>query len=294
VNVAGNNIDNLIGEISLNNTIYKEGTARYSFDVLSLVSEVKNNKKSLTLLSDFAEADMTGNFKILELPVSLEKLMSNYLPEYFDGKAQYQNLSPQIFNYEVVFKNTDALTRLFIPALTIAPLTRIAGEFNSTTNSLELQGKSANIKIGNMILKNWNTQISANNKLLFNVGCESFYLTDSTFFKAFNVNGTAKRDTVNWDVTWNNNTVLQNKGDIKGSVRFETNNMIKLMILPSQLVFEDSLWNIAMEKEASIDTSFFSISKLSFQHNNQSMTNLKYRSTILIWLILTLLQLRLV
>jgi len=271
VNVAGNNIDNLIGEISLDNTIYKEGTARYSFDVLSLVSEVKNNRKSLTLLSDFAEAEMTGNFKILELPVSLKKLMSNYLPEYFDGKAQYQNLSPQIFNYEVVFKNTDALTRLFIPALTIAPLTRIAGEFNSTTNSLELQGKSANIKIGNMILKNWNTQINANHKLLFNVGCESFYLTDSTSFKAFNVNGTAQRDTVNWDVTWNNNTVLQNKGDIKGSVHFETNNMIKLMILPSQLVFEDSLWNIAMEKEASIDTSFFSINKLSFQHNNQSI-----------------------
>lgn len=271
VNVSGNNIDNLIGEISFDNTIYKEGTAIYSFDVVSLVSEVKNSKKSLTLLSDFAEAEMTGNFKILELPVSLEKLMSNYLPEYFDGKARSQNVSSQIFDYEIVFKNTDALTRLFLPALTIAPLTRIAGDFNSTSNNFTLQGKSAKLNVGNMIFKNWNAQINANRKLLFTTGCESFYLTDSTFFKAFNVSGTAERDTVNWDVTWNNNTVQQNKGEIKGRVRFETNNMIRLMVLPSQLIFGDSVWNITMEKDASIDTSFFSISKLSFQHNDQSI-----------------------
>jgi hypothetical protein len=271
VDVTGNTIDNMIGEISFDNTVYKEGVNNYTSSVLCLVSKMKQNKKSVTLLSDFAEAEITGDYKILELPVSLEKLMSNYLPEYFDNTIKYQKIAPQIFDYEITFKNMDAVTRLWIPILTISPFTKISGNFNSSSNNFSLEGKSTKLNVGGLVLKNWNTQIKTNHQLSFNTGCETLYLTDSTCFKAFNINGTAQNDTVNWGVNWNNNSVKQNKGNIAGVAHFEPKDIIKLLILPSQLVFEDSIWDINMQQEASIDRSLFIINNLIVDHNEQSI-----------------------
>ena len=271
VNVTGNNIDDLLGELSFDHTVYRENKHTYSSEGLSLVSEMQQNKKSLKLFSDFAEAKITGDFKILELPVSLEKLMRNYLPRYFNDNTRYQNISPQTFDYEIVLKNSSDLTRLFAPTLTIAPFTSISGYFNSSSNTLSLEGKSTKLTVGNMVLNNWNAQIKTTDKLFFNTGCETLYLTDSNYFKAFNIKGTAQNDTVNWGVTWDNNSVKQNKGDIKGDVHFEANDIIKWSVSPSQLVFEDSVWNITMQQESSIDTSAFIINELKFQHGTQSI-----------------------
>ncbi len=271
VNVTGNTIDNLIGEISFDHTTFKEEGKTYSSSILSLTSEVQNSQKSLKLLADFAEAEIKGDFKILELPFSLEKLMHNYLPQYFGNKANYQTLSPQTFDYEINFKKPDVLTRLLMPSLTIAPDTKINGNFNSLMNNFSLEGTSDKITIGSVVISNWAAHVKTNDKLLFNTTCESLNLSDSNSFKNFTVSAIAQNDTANWEIKWNNNSAKVNKGDIKGVVHFDAKEMFKLLVLPSQLVFEDSIWNLTMSDETVIDSNSVTFNKFVFHHNEQSV-----------------------
>ncbi|MES2592056.1 MAG: translocation/assembly module TamB domain-containing protein [Bacteroidota bacterium] len=272
INVTGDNIDNLIGRINLDNTVFQQGNDAYKVSSFNLVSEEENGVKSIKLFSDFVNAKVNGQFQILELPYAIGKLLNNYLPSYFEDKAYSKNAVPQSFEYSLLFKKTDAVTRLFIPQLKIAPQTLIEGNFNSSANELNLIGNSTKLSYGNFSIKNWNINAGTNNDLQINIDCERLYLADSTWLDNLNVSTTTHSDSVNLGVTWNNKTKNKYEGDIKAFLHFNPNNIIKLKVLPSQFVISDSVWSIDKANEVIIDSSYISANKLILEHNDQSIS----------------------
>ncbi len=271
VNVTGNNIDNLIGQINFDNTIYQQDNEIYKLSVFDLDAEQINGLKSITLSSDFMDAKVKGTFKILELPLTVEKLLSNYLPSYFGIKSFPKNIQAQNFEYSFLFKKTDAVTRLFAPSVTIAPKTIIEGNFNSVNNKMSLIGNSSKLTFANFVLKNWNINASSNNKFQFSTGCERLYITDSTWLNGFSLNSITNSDSVNLALVWDNKTAKQSKGDIKAFLHFNPNSIINFKILPSQFSIADSVWNINKANEVLIDTNRITVSQVILEHDNQSI-----------------------
>jgi hypothetical protein len=272
IDVTGNNIDNLIGSANFDNTICQRDNETFKSSVFSLVSEENNGIKTIKILSDILDAKVNGTFKILELPVSVEKLLSNYLPSYFDSKMFSKTIQPQNFEYSFVFKKTDAATRLFAPKVTIAPNTSIKGSFNSVTNKLQLTGNSTKLTFGDFVAKNWNVNANDNNGLQFSTACERLYINDSSWLNGFNLTTTTQADSLILAMNWDNKSKTEYNGDLKALFHFNADKIIELKILPSQFTIADSVWSIAQNNQVIIDSTYITVNELKFEHSNQSIS----------------------
>jgi hypothetical protein len=272
INVTGDNIDNLIGHINLDNTIFEQEKEKYKLSSFNLISTEENGTKSIKIFSDFVDATVNGKFKILELPKSIEGLLSKYLPSYFDKPSVVKHATPQQFEYNLLFKKTDAITRLFVPKLTIAPKTLIKGDFNSVSNELNLVGNSPKLAYGNLILKNCDIMAATDEDLMFNVNCDRFNLSDSSWLSNFNLVTSTHSDSLNLAVLWNNKLRNEYSGDIKAFVYFSPQKTIKLSVLPSEFTISDSVWTINKNNEALIDSNYIKVDGLQIEHNSESIS----------------------
>ncbi len=268
VNVTGSNIDNLIGQVNFYNTVYQQDKEVFKLSLFNLESKQENGLKSIRLYSDLLDANFYGSFKILELPLSVKKLLVRYLPSYFGVRSYSKNIQDQKFNFSLLFKQTNAFTQLFAPKLSIAPKTLISGSFNSSSNELLLTGTSPQLKYSNLIFKNWRLNANANQDFVLNTGCERLFLADSTWMDGFDLFTTTNNDSLNSELVWDNKTVKKTSGDLKSIVLFRPNN-IHLKILPSDIFFSDSIWSINKENEITWDSNKVTINKLVFEHNFQ-------------------------
>ncbi|HEX8515840.1 MAG TPA: translocation/assembly module TamB domain-containing protein [Bacteroidia bacterium] len=272
INVTGNNIDNLIGQINFDNTIYKENDQVYKLSVFNLVSEEENGQKTIKLFSDFCDAKIKGTFKILDLPASMQNLVSNYLPAYIKRSGRKYN-SLQNFEYSLLFKKTDAVTRLFVPEVSIAPQTVLRGRYNSASSDFALEGNSSRLGLYGYILQDWKVEAGTpQNELGFKMSAKRLYLTDSLWLTDFDVRTGSHGDSVNLSMTWDNKTKTRlYKGDIKAFLRFEAENVMEFKILPSQFVIADSVWDVSKTNLVRIDSSHITIRDLMFEHSSQSI-----------------------
>ncbi len=271
INVTGNTIDNLLGRVNFDNTIFQQENETYKVSVFNLISEEENEVKSIKIFSDFVDAKVNGKFTILELPISVEKLLSKYLPSYFNSTSYPKNISPQNFEYSFLFKKTDAVTRLFAPKVTIAPKTLIKGNFNSFTDELNLTGTSSKLTFSDFTIKDWTVNAKTDHALQFSTACKFFYFSDSTRLSNFNVVTATNSDSLNLAMTWDNKTKNKYQGNINALVLFNSDDIIKLKIAPSQIVIADSTWKINKTNEIVIDSNYITVNGLMIENNNQSI-----------------------
>lgn len=271
INVTGNNIDNLIGQINFDNTVYKENDQVYKLSVFNLISAEENGVKSIKLFSDFCDAKVKGTFKILELPYSMQNVLSYYLPSYVSrskGRTPVQN-----FEYSFLFKKTEAVTRLFAPQISIAPQTLLKGNYNSAQNDFVLDGSSSRLGLYGYVFQDWKVESgTANKELQLQMSASRFYLTDSLWLTDFTLRSGSHADSVNLAMNWDNQTKTKlYKGDIKAFLHFNPDHVMQFKILPSQFVIADSLWDISRTNEVIVDTSHITINELMFEHGSQSI-----------------------
>ncbi len=268
INVTGNNIDNLIGQINFDNTIYKENDSIYKLSVFDLTLEEDGGVKSINLTSDFVDAKIKGQFQVLELQNSMMKVLSKYIPSYFDKPIQ--DRSHQHFEYSFLFKKTQAVLRMFAPSVKIAKGTSLKGKFNSSADEFVLDGTSEKITISNVVFKNWTaTARTTNHYLDFGISSERLLLTDSLGLTDFNIQTTTRSDSVNIAVIWNSRTEKEYRGDVRSFLTFKSNERVEFKILPSTIIISDSAWNVDTENYVSIDSSRIEIKALEFSHGNE-------------------------
>jgi hypothetical protein len=272
INVTGDNIDNLIGQINFDNTIYIEGAEKYKLSVFDLLLEENAGVKFITLESDVAKASMKGQFKVLELPDALQKMIYRYIPSAFKSKYQPAT-SVENFEYTILFKKTDVLTRMFLPQLKIAPNTLLQGRFNSTKEEFTLTGNSDKLSFNDVIVKKWTVDASTSeNNLEFNMGSERLLLTDSMGLTDFAIQTITRSDSVNIGVVWNSRTEKEYRGDMKAILNFNSDHVIAFRLLPSLFIIADSSWTVDKENSIVIDSSYININKLTFEHGNQLLS----------------------
>ncbi len=268
INVTGSNIDNLIGQINFDNTIYKENDEVYKLSVFDLLLETEPDGKSIKLSSDFVDAKIKGQFKVLELQSAFEKVLSKYIPSYFEPKTKDNSI--QNFEYSFLFKKTDAVTRLFVPSLKVSPKTMLKGNFNSVAKIFTLSGNSERLSFFDVIFKNWTIDASAAaDDMVFSIASERLSLTDSLGLTDFAINTLTRSDSVAIGIVWNSRTEKEYKGDVKSVLNFKKDKVIEFKILPSLVILSDSIWKVDTDNLVTIDPNFIRIQELAFEHGSQ-------------------------
>lgn len=271
VQVKGNTVDNLLGEVKINNTVYTQNKNVYKLQYLDLTASETNGVRAIKLSSDFADADISGKLSVMELKSSLNQMLSKYIPSYAVNKKEKTIPKLQDIQWNIQLKKTDALSKLFLPQIKINQGASLTGSYSSIRNQFLLKGKVPQMNLYGEQFENWRINISTeNNALLLNTSCEKIAFSDSLWVKGFAMNNKVYHDTIDLRMTWDNNSTTNYKGDISSLITFGKQDKIKIKFFPSEVTIADSVWSINSANEIVVDSlRTITIKDFSFKNKSQ-------------------------
>lgn len=110
--LTGNNLDNLTGEVRIDNTNFQVDQKLYRVNRIFLNSTwLDQEERDLFLESDFLDARMSGRFQLAQLGDAAKQWLPRYLPSVILPMKTDPGI--QDFTFTVRVKNTSFLTETF-------------------------------------------------------------------------------------------------------------------------------------------------------------------------------------
>ncbi len=192
MNMQGNNLDNISGNIFLVNTTYQNQNDLYYFDDLSVISSFdEEGVRTIAVNSpDVLSGQVTGNFKISEIGALIENsigsIYTNYRPNVITTN-QYMEFDFDIYN---------KIVEVFFPEVTLAPNTFIRGRVESDESEFRLTFRSPKIEAFGNMMQDINIQVDNTNPL-YNTFVEADSVSTNFYnFSEFSLINVTLRDTL--------------------------------------------------------------------------------------------------
>jgi hypothetical protein len=274
VQVSGNSVDNLSGNVFINNAIYQNVKATYVFDDFMINSTfTKDRVRTITLNStDIVEGEIVGKYQFGQLKNlltnSLGSLYTNFKPEKVK-RGQFLKFNFSIYN---------KIVEIFYPEISIGRNTIVKGNINSDNREFRLNFNSPKVIASNNIFDNIRIKIDNKNPLY-----NAFIELDSIKTKQYKI-----RDFSLINVTMKDTLFFRSefKGGSKGedffnlnlyhTINKDNNNVVG--INKSEIKLKDVLWFLN-EKETPhnqvvFDKSFknFNFDNIILSHEDQEIT----------------------
>jgi hypothetical protein len=271
INLNGNGLDNLSGQINFDNTIYKTEGRTYKLSSFNLLLDQASTNKNIELISSIANVQLKGKYNLSTLSDAFKQYLNEYFPTFFKSKTRhvYSDKADLI----VKIKNFTIVKELFLKDLMISQNSSIEASFDSKINYLYLKTNSDLIDYSG--LKFRNNKISVNSLpggVQFLYSAKSINVTDSFSFKNPNLIFTANDKATDFNLNWDNLASPNNAGIVSGKAVFE-NSEATILLDKIKYVIEDSVWQIVKYNPIIIDTAFsIKINPITFYNQNQLIT----------------------
>jgi len=273
VEVTGNSIENLQGNISIKDAVYQNPKATYVFDEINVHSDFDADRlRTITINSkDVVNGTIVGKFQFGQLDKlvmnSVGSLYTNYKP-YKVKKGQFLR-----FNFHVY----DKVVEMLYPEVNIDSSTVVRGKIDSDLQEFKFRFRSQKITAAKNTFDNIRINID-NKNTLYNAYVEldsiktpyykvrDFSLInvtakDTLFVRSEFKGGEKGQDYFNLDLY---HTIDKNKNNIVG-------------IKKSEMKFKDYLWYLNEDAEEDNQIVFdqyfknFSIDNIVLSHENQKI-----------------------
>lgn len=269
-NFKGDNIDNLDGNIW-----FEEGQYFNENDTVQLNSLTINTfydtKPHLQIRSDFADADISGNYSFRTIGQSFQNILYRYLPA--SGLAYDENLKTNQFDFDISLKDLEPLTRTFMPQLYVGPA-EIKGRFDDVTQDLDLTANVPRIEYRNLILNGYTLSVHSRDQLQFKNRLEELRLNEDQKIYNLALLADASDDHLNSKIVWNNFNVKTYSGELETQVDFLKNKYdkphVEIEVMPSKIYVADTLWNVHSASIV-IDSTRIQVDGFKITNHNQQV-----------------------
>lgn len=278
-------LDNMTGYVIVDSLQLINGEKQGIMNQFKLLvdNEISGNDsyRQLRIQSDYLTANISGGFSYKTLPITIKKLLHQYLPTLVEkpvAKCQKQNN----LDFYAYFRGLDSISQLLDLSVELPSLPTIKGYIHEDKQQIGLQAYIPNINTSGAKMENITISMSNHNDQLD----LSFYVlnhlpkNNPTAAKIgdikANVHVRAKNDIVDLQVELGNTDSVRNEGVIHlisklskdmGKPRFDID------VLPSNIVLNDSAWSIGKAKISySLAKQEMSINDFSLKTDYQSIT----------------------
>ena len=268
-NFTGSNIDNFLGTAKITDASLLHSGLPLSFDSLVLSSQIVNGQKYLSLHSNEVDANIAGNFKILELPDAFKVFLSRYYPAYIK-KPSYQ-VSNQDFSFEINTKEAaDAYIQLLDKKLKGFNNSNISGNLKLKSNELNINATVPEFSYDGKIFNNIRLKGNGTlDSLATIVDVDNVMLNDSLHLPSTNLVFTSFNDTSNISIKTSASKTLSNAAI---NARLITmSDGVKIDFFPSSFIINDKKWELEKDGEISFRKSQVSASEVKFVQGNQQI-----------------------
>ncbi len=280
VNFTGSHLDNLVGTISIENTRYTDSRDTYHMD--SLLLKTTNHglyPRRLTIESDFLDLDLGGEIDFGGLHEAFKHFTANYV-QFRNFEPESDSVSLQDFFIELQFKDTEALSRLLMPSVTLSPDAHYSGVFTNRDQVLNTTFRAGQLTFGNIKLNNlvlhtqsdlWQANLNFNsNEIIFRdsiPGDPTVLGIESPDFAISLTN-----DSILFRLQWRDErTIARNKGDIHGYYASREDGFPELHISSADLVVNDSVWRISRGNRIVFAEEYTLLQDFHIRLRNQSI-----------------------
>lgn len=272
INVSGNNLDTMKGDIIVSNSSYQNSKDLYFFDNLTASSTEVNGEHVITLNSSKElNGKIQGKFEFSQIQKMFENsigsLYTNYKPHLLK-KGQYLKFNFTQFNEIVEILN---------PNISLASNALLNGQITGDTNDFKLKFSSNTVNAFNVHMDNFKIEIDNKNPLYNTYVQSDSIVTKQYKIRDFSLINATSKDTLAFRTEF--------KGGEKGEDYFnlnlyhtiDSNNKNIIGFHKSDLMFKNFNWYInenGNDKNKIIfDKNFhtFSFDDIIVSHENQSM-----------------------
>lgn len=272
-NLTGNSLDNLHGDVLVEQASYQNNRDIYVFDSFSINSSFDENRERTIAINspDIIEGKLVGKFDFNQLPLMLENslgsIYANYNPNKIK-KGQYLRFNFSVFN---------KIIEIFYPEITVSTNTFIRGSINSDTNDFKLDFDSPEIIAFDNKFEKVDIQLDNKNPL-FNTYV-SIDSVKTKFYKIsdFNLINVTKRDTLFFRTEFKGGDKADDYYNIDAYHTIDEEKNSVVGIFKSELNFKDYLWYIneenSNENRIVFDKKFsnFVFENFSITHEEQKI-----------------------
>ena len=282
LNFQGNNIDNLLGKLEFDSTVYIEKGKILPLNSFILQTKaLKSGDKQVLLRSDYLDGDLTGMYSFQRFYSSLNLILNKYLPSFRIFRAvNPKDQFPQDFFYYFTIKDPERLTSIFVPNLKLATNSIIKGSFSVPQRALVINGDSKSVVYNGIHYHDFYLNgHTSENRLYLTTGASKVVFKenkkgDSQSFGLDSVSllATVAGDSIKYRLRWNDvGTVDHNIGDINGYAAFRSPTRLNLGVTKGSLMVNDSVWTIHPANAISIDSTNISIENLAFTGKHERL-----------------------
>lgn len=274
----GNDIDNITGSVKIENSSFDNGEKIKIKYFSAKLSE--EEEKKININSDFFEAKINGNFCFKTLVSSVENLAYQYLPVFSGSEKPILDttLIEEKIHFNINLKNTEQLTKAFLPMLKIAKNTQVSGLFNSKNQELNMNLFSPKLQVEDKLFDFCFLNVNTNDRdLSLNLGCETFHLNKESRFGNVSISSDIINDSIQLNLDFNNWDTIKYSGTASALavLSYKPKNLfdVSLFLDSTKIVFADSVWFIA-PGSAYIDSSLQNIRIDSFKVQKNHLKNI--------------------
>ncbi len=150
INTVGNGVNTFTGDILASNLQIVRADSLYQIDTISLIANTISDGRKLKLYSDIADGEISGKFKVEQIPEVIKKILKTNYPFYtqkwrYDASIvnAYQDVS---FRLQII-DSKNIFDLIGIPDFAVERFTT-KGTISNGSNAIEADAIVGNLKIG--------------------------------------------------------------------------------------------------------------------------------------------------
>ena len=270
-NTVGSNMDDLYGFVNVNNFVLKNGKNTFSFDSLRFNATHDNKLHNISLTSDFAAVDVSGEFNYRTIVNSLKRLVINKIPTL----SKFTNVSSPINNrlsMHAVIRNADFLKLLHDKDIVLETPVYIEGMLDDTRNAVNMTFNADKFSYDGTRYENAVVNMKTSADTLYVDGTIDKLSADDTRMN-LDVRTKAIDDRLLTDVVFSNNTLHPFGGELSFATDFIKSltggqPTVATTINPSEVHFDNISYNVE-PSEIVYSNGKLLIDHFAIENNNQ-------------------------
>lgn len=264
----GNNIDNFLGTAKMYNATLLHDTTQLSFDYLTLNSFMDSGRKTLSIQSNEVEGNITGRFKILELPDAFSVFLNRYYPSYF--KDPGYNIGDQDFSFLIKTREVNNYVQLFEKRLSGFDNSVFSGNLRLALNEFNINASVPQFSYDGKSFESIELAGKGNRDSLNTiVSVRDFSLSDSLHFPNTKLILSSSNDISNIRLSTSASKTISD-AQLNATVQTFTDG-VKIDFAPSSFILNDKKWSLTEDGEITLRKSVINARDVRFTQGNQEI-----------------------
>jgi hypothetical protein len=272
--IKGKTLDDIAGNIRANNISIKNGDKELIIKKFEINSDISDTLSSIIIASDFLNGTVEGKYNISTLVNSFKYVASQYLPVLNNAdKSSIERTTDNNFDFDLKINNLDAISSLLNLKWNTSSEINLFGFYDDKTRKFRIKGIVPELMYNKTKISEVNFLCENPEKAIkFAIDAKTSKSQDDIYDIFFRASAT--NDSLTATLEWNNNGKRSYAGQLSTITTFTRNETKDLItntnILPSNIIFSDTLWNIKSSTVATQPEKIF-INNFYLENKNQSI-----------------------